>query len=64
MASAKPIDLMIASSCSTKAEKTAVMIAAAAVTTRAELRNPSTIASGVDIPCTRASRMRVTRKTW
>ena len=63
-ARAKPIDFTTASSWSMKAAKTAIMIVAAAVTTRAELRNPSTTASEVLMPCTCASRIRVTRKTW
>ena len=37
---------------------------AAAATTRALLRNPSTTASRALIPCTKASRIRVTRNTW
>ena len=39
------MDLMIGWSCSMKAAKTAVMMVAAAATTRAELRKPSTTAS-------------------
>ena len=55
---------MIGSSWSMNAANTAVMITAAAATTRALLRNPSTTASRGEAPCTWASRIRVTRNTW
>ena len=55
---------MIGSSLSMNAANTEIMIIAAAATTRALLRNPSTTASRKSAPCTCASRMRVTRNTW
>ena len=64
IARAKPIDLMIGSSIRMNAPNTEIMMTAAAATTRALLRNPSTTASRVVAPCTCASRIRVTRKTW
>ena len=62
-ANAKPTDLMIGSSGTMKPEKTAVMIRAAAVTTRAPWRNPSRTAAFGLAPCLNSSRMRETRKT-
>jgi hypothetical protein len=55
---------MIGSSWSMKAANTEVMMTAAAATTRALFRKPSTTASRVDAPCTCASLILVTRKTW
>ena len=55
---------MTGSGSSRKPAKTEIMMTAAATTTRAELRNPSTTAALVEAPWTWASRIRVTRKTW
>lgn len=60
----RPMDLMIAVSLKMNPENTAIMMAAAAVTTRAPCRNPATTASFGSAPWTYSSRIRVTRKTW
>ena len=60
----KPTDLMIASGPSMKPKNTLIMISAAAVTTRAPWPKPLTTASRAEAPCTKSSRMRVTRNTW
>lgn len=45
-------------------ENTAIMMIAAAVTTRAPWRNPATTACCGSAPWTYSSRILVTRKTW
>ena len=59
----KPIVLMIGSSTSMKPPKTAAMISAAAVTTRAPCPTPSTVAAVGSRPCTNSSRTRDTMNT-
>jgi len=63
MASEKPIILIICSLEPMKPENTAIMITAAAVTTRAPCLKPVTMAWPGFSPWTYASRIRVTRKT-